>query len=61
MNKSRKPMTANEARDIVSLMRVDTPKPARIRLMQLAIEGGNLSNDAKSVYREAIIAETKGE
>ena len=51
---SREPMTAETARDIVATMRRETAKPARVRLMQTALKLGNLSVDAKAVYRAAL-------
>lgn len=54
----REPMTAETAREMVATMRRETPKPARIRLMQIAIERGNLSDAAKDVYRAALQEES---
>jgi len=50
-------MTANEAISIVAQMVAETKKPARVRLMQLAIKVGKLSDDAKDVYRNQLIAD----
>jgi len=51
-------MTGNEAKEIVAQMRRETPEPARIRLMQVALKIGRLSGDAKEVYREALQCES---
>jgi hypothetical protein len=45
------PMTAETAREIVAIMRRETPKKARLRLMKTALELGNLSAAAQDVYR----------
>jgi hypothetical protein len=34
----------------------DTPDPARKRLIQVALKIGNLTEEAKTVYREALNA-----
>lgn len=54
---NRKPMTATEARDnVVAMMRV-TPTNARKRLLQVALGPlGNLSDEARAVYEEALKA-----
>lgn len=51
-------MTGEEAKEIVAQMRRETPKPARIRLMQVALKMGRLSEDAKKVYMEALKCES---
>jgi len=50
-------INAKEAKQIVAQMRRETSKPARVRLMQLALKIGRLGEDAKDVYREAIKCE----
>lgn len=51
----RKPaMTATEAREVIAEMMRDTPAPARKRLIQVALRIGNLTDDAKTVYRAAL-------
>ena len=52
----RAAMTADEARDVVAQMMRETPKPARARLIQTAIKIGNLTDEAKAVYRAALAA-----
>lgn len=48
-------MTADEARDNVRRMKDETPKNAMKRLLQLALGPlGNLSDDARAVYRTAL-------
>ena len=49
-----KAMSAHEAADIVSKMRSETPMAARVRLMQVALRIGKLSEGAKDVYRNAL-------
>lgn len=51
-------MTGAEAKEIVARMRCETPKPARIRLMQVALKLGRLGEDAKKVYEEALKCES---
>ena len=52
------PMTAEEARENVSAMMAETEPAARRRLMKLALGPlGNLSDDAKAVYRAALAAD----
>ena len=54
---NRKPMTATEARDNLAAMMRDTPVNARKRLLQVALGPlGNLSNEARTVYQEALKA-----
>lgn len=48
------PMTAETARELVATMQRETRKPARIRLMQIALRMGNLSDAATDVYRAAL-------
>ena len=51
----RKPaMTADEAKSIVAEMMAETPRPAMIKLIKLALKAGNLTDEAKSVYRSAL-------
>jgi hypothetical protein len=52
----RAPMTADAAREVISEMMRDTPDPARKRLIQVALKIGNLTEEAKTVYREALNA-----
>ena len=52
----RPAMTADEAREIVAEMMRDTPAPARNRMFQTALRIGNLTDEAKAVYRAAITA-----
>ena len=52
------PMTAEKAREVVAIMQRETPKNARVKLMQIAIKMGNLSDDAKNVYRAALAQDT---
>ena len=49
-----KEMDAQEAVAIVNRMRAETKKAARVRLMQLALRIGRLSDGAKAVYRNAL-------
>jgi hypothetical protein len=51
-------MTAEQAREIVAEMMRVTSKKARISMWGTAIRIGNLSDEAKAVYRAAIEAET---
>ena len=44
----------SEALEIVATMRVETPRNAAIRLMELALRVGNLTEAARQVYREEI-------
>lgn len=48
------PMTAYEAAAFVNRMKAETSKRSRVRLMQLALRIGNLSDGAKAVYRDAL-------
>ena len=51
------PMTAQEARDNIAAMRKDTPRPAMLRLIKLALGPmGNLSPAARAIYQEALNA-----
>lgn len=52
----RAPMTAEEARKVLAEMMRDTAPPARKRLMQTALKIGNLTDEAKAVYRAALAA-----
>ena len=56
---SKPPMTAAEARDIVAEMQRETPENARRKLWATAIRIGNLSEEARDVYRAAL-AEVAG-
>jgi hypothetical protein len=50
-------MTATEARDNVAAMMRDAPANARKRLLQVALGPlGNLSDEARAVYEEALKA-----
>lgn len=54
---NRKRMTAIEARDNIAAMMRDTSADARKRLLQVALGPlGNLSNEARTVYQEALNA-----
>ena len=49
------PMTADEARENISEMRAETPASAMRKLVKMALGPlGNLSEEAKAVYREAL-------
>lgn len=49
------PMTADEARENIAAMRAETPVNAMRRLIKLALGPlGNLSDEAKAIYREAL-------
>ena len=50
------PMTAAAAREVIAEMMRDTPAPARRRLILTALKIGNLTDEAKAVYREALTA-----
>jgi hypothetical protein len=50
----RAAMTAAEAREVLAEMMRDTPAPARDRLILLALRIGNLTDEAKAVYRAAL-------
>jgi hypothetical protein len=52
----RAPMTADQARDVVAEMMRDTPLAARNRLIKLALQVGNLTGEAKDIYRAALDA-----
>ena len=52
----RPAMTAAEARTVVAEMMRDTPRPARNKLIKLALKIGNLTDDAKMIYRAALDA-----
>jgi hypothetical protein len=57
MNK-RPPMTAQEARDNLAAMMRVTKKPARMRLLEVALSPlGNLSDEARAVYGAALDAD----
>jgi hypothetical protein len=47
-------LDAYEAAALVNRMRAETTKTARVRLMQVAMRIGRLSDGAKSVYRDAL-------
>jgi len=47
-------MTADEAKHIVAEMMAQTPKLAMIKLIKLALKVGNLTDEAKDVYRSAL-------
>lgn len=51
------PMTADEAREIVAEMFRVTSKRARISMWKTAIRIGNLSDEARDVYRAALVAD----
>lgn len=48
------PLDAYEAAALVERMKRETTKPARVRLMQVALRIGNLTDGAKAVYRDAL-------
>ena len=52
----RAPMTEEQARKVLAEMMRDTAPPARKRLMQIAIQIGNMTDEAKAVYRAALAA-----
>jgi polyhydroxyalkanoate synthesis regulator phasin len=52
----RPPMTEEQAREVLSEMMKDTKPAARKRLMQTALKIGNLTDEAKAVYRAALAA-----
>lgn len=52
--KTRAPMTATEAREIIATMRRETQPKAMRRLIEIALKMGNLSDEAKAVYRAAL-------
>ena len=54
---TKPPMTAEEAREIVATTQRETPDNARVRMLQTAIRIGNLSNEARDVYRAALANE----
>lgn len=55
---NRKPMSADEARQNVTLMRDETAKAARIMLLKLALGPvGNLTDEARKVYEDALKAD----
>jgi hypothetical protein len=54
---AKAPMTEHEARKIVSTMQRETPKNARVVLMKTAIKLGNLTDEAKRVYRDALLSD----
>lgn len=55
MNRTREPMTAQEARDNIAAMLKETPAPAMQRLIRVALGPlGNLSEEARAVYRAAL-------
>lgn len=44
----------SEALEIVAIMRAETPRNAAIRLMELALKIGRMTDGAKEVYREEL-------
>lgn len=56
MLKNRKaPMTADEAQDNIAMMQAHTKPAAMRRLIALALgPAGNLSKEAKTIYRNAL-------
>lgn len=51
----KQPMTAEEARENITAMMAETKPAARRRLIDLALGPlGNLSDEAKAVYRAAL-------
>lgn len=53
----RPPMTADEATSIVAEMMRYTSKQSRRKLWETAIRIGNLTDEAKAVYRAALEAD----
>jgi len=54
-NTRKPPMTAEEARDNVSEMYAHTDQRAAVRLMRMALGPiGNLTDEARDVYRAAL-------
>jgi len=51
-------LSTEQAKEIVAQMRRETPKAARIRLMQVALRIGRLDDGAKQVYKEALQCES---
>ena len=52
----RAAMTAAEAHDVIDEMMRETPRLARERLIKTALRIGNLTDEAKAVYRAALAA-----
>jgi len=50
-------MTADEATSIVAEMMRDTSMRSRRKLLETAIRIGNLTDEAKAVYRAALAAD----
>lgn len=50
----RAPMTGDEAREVVAEMFRVTSKRARVSMWRTAIRIGNLSDEARNVYRAAL-------
>ena len=56
----RPPMTAETAREVVATMNAKTKRDARIALYRAALgKHGNLSEEAKEVYRAALAADER--
>jgi len=49
---SRQPMTREEAIENVTAMRAESSRPARKKLITLALQIGNLSDGAREVYEQ---------
>jgi hypothetical protein len=52
----RPPMAAAQAHEVIAEMMRDTPRPARERLIKAALKIGNLTDEAKAIYRAALDA-----
>ena len=52
---NKPPMTKAEAVDFVSQMVLKTSKRSRVRMLQLGLEIGNLSADARRVYADQLV------
>lgn len=51
----QQPMTADEARENISAMRLHTPENAQIKIIQMALgKFGNLSSCAQTIYRQRL-------
>ena len=48
-------MTKAEAVDFVAQMVLKTSKRSRVRMLQLGLEIGNLSSDARRVYADQLV------
>lgn len=51
MRPRKAPMEAGEATHIIKTMRRETPRSAMIKVMRAAVKIGNLTDEAKDIYR----------